>query len=574
MQVQDKIIKEAEPINDEDEFVDSGIHSLGNVTFEEIVDSYKADQEALESPFDIEYEILVVKRFQPSQKPFETKFHMEIDESEDSDQHSMPDDEVQSISGFEATDSNEETTIDNIIDEVTNLQASADKPSDPLGHLQAEITSLSTKVDQLESSITNKVSEEIQSSVQTIIVDALKEQLSGFLSKHVRDLRVMFKDMVNLLEAVEVFKKTNAEGEKWEKNNPEQPEVTQPEDAADAQGEQKSIFPEPTPIDPTPPRNESKGKGIVIEEDPLKDLMPYIEEGGSRLADLKAKNEKSDESLKKIMNPANIQAQAQKIAEYEAKRAKMLAEYNHYITFRANQRRITRINYKIDRVNKDATMRIKRDNQPLSLTVFEKFRLKQLGFSEWIKVQALASKGKGKAIDTLLKNLKAKFEWIKAQARKLGLPLPSELLAFGLTPAEKKRKRASEILDEVFVKEDIRVDGMHRNLIPFKELLVFQREEEFHLATTTQLIRLYSGIQRNTPEAEEMYKKLEYTIEARNDANQARIIRVTKGLAECKASASNLGGIQVKDIIKEVEDYLKTYLSAEMDIRWYVEGIL
>nr|GEW68538.1 Rop guanine nucleotide exchange factor 14-like isoform X1 [Tanacetum cinerariifolium] len=31
--------------------------------------------------------------------------------------------------------------------------------------------------------------------------------------------------------------------------------------------------------------------------------------------------------------------------------------------------------------------------------------------------------------------------------------------------------------------------------------------------------------------------------------------------------------IQVKDIVKEVEDYLKTYSSAEMDISWYVEGI-
>ncbi|GJX69737.1 hypothetical protein Tco_0305464 [Tanacetum coccineum] len=39
-------------------------------------------------------------------------------------------------------------------------------------------------------------------------------------SQHVQDLRVMFKDMVSLLEAAEVFKKANAEEEKWEKNNP------------------------------------------------------------------------------------------------------------------------------------------------------------------------------------------------------------------------------------------------------------------------------------------------------------------------------------------------------------------
>ncbi|GJT83792.1 peroxidase 25 [Tanacetum coccineum] len=44
-------------------------------------------------------------------------------------------------------------------------------------------------------------------------------------------------------------------------------------------------------------------------------------------------------------------------------------------------------------------------------------------------------------------------------------------------------------------------------------------------------------------------------------------------LAECKASMSNLRRIQVKDIVKEVEDYLKTYSSAGTDISWYVEGI-
>ncbi|GKA78666.1 hypothetical protein Tco_0785203 [Tanacetum coccineum] len=36
---------------------------------------------------------------------------------------------------------------------------------------------------------------------------------------------------------------------------------------------------------------------------------------------------------------------------------------------------------------------------------------------------------------------------------------------------------------------------------------------------------------------------------------------------------SNLKRIQLKDIVKKVEDYLKTYLSAGMDISWYVDGI-
>nr|GEW45782.1 hypothetical protein [Tanacetum cinerariifolium] len=46
-----------------------------------------------------------------------------------------------------------------------------------------------------------------------------------------------------------------------------------------------------------------------------------------------------------------------------------------------------------------------------------------------------------------------------------------------------------------------------------------------------------------------------------------------EGLAECKAPTSNLRRIQVRDIIKEVKDYLKTYSSAGMDISSYVDGI-
>ncbi|GJY01765.1 retrovirus-related pol polyprotein from transposon TNT 1-94 [Tanacetum coccineum] len=41
-----------------------------------------------------------------------------------------------------------------------------------------------------------------------------------------------------------------------------------------------------------------------------------------------------------------------------------------------------------------------------------------------------------------------------------------------------------------------------------------------------------------------------------------------KGLFECKASESNIRHIRVKDIVKEVEDYLKTYSLAGMDISW------
>ncbi|GJU09760.1 hypothetical protein Tco_1132156 [Tanacetum coccineum] len=235
------------------------------------------------------------------------------------------------------------------------------------------------------------------------------------------------------------------------------------------------------------------------------------------LADLKVEQEKTEQKLKALSNE-ELKAQASQLAAYEAKRKRMLEEYNHYITYTADKLPITKINYKIDKVSKYATMRIERNNQPLSLTVYEKFVLKKLGFSEWIEVHTLASKNKSKANDILLKNLKAKFEWIKTQDEKLGIPPPSKLTAFSLSAAKKKRKGSPEIIKEVFVKEDIVVDGMHRNLIPPPG------EEEFHLAITAQLIRTQSAIQRGTLEAKEMFKKMKLTIEARNDVTEDRRI--------------------------------------------------
>nr|GEU52648.1 hypothetical protein [Tanacetum cinerariifolium] len=107
------------------------------------------------------------------------------------------------------------------------------------------------------------------------------------------------------------------------------------------------------------------------------------------------------------------------------------------------------------------------------------------------------------------------------QAKDLGILPPHELSTFGLSvPAcEKKKIRRLEILKEDFVKENVVVDGIQRKLVPPPGVegrrglvirepesriffyndnfdLVFQREKEFHLATTTQLIRLYSDILR------------------------------------------------------------------------------
>ncbi|GJW44937.1 hypothetical protein Tco_0073736 [Tanacetum coccineum] len=156
--------------------------------------------------------------------------------------------------------------------------------SDPLCHLQEELRTLITKVDNLESTISKKVSEDVQSSVPSfatitlknlllsLLLEALKETLPSLIQtsiqqavqKPIEDQLQMFKeqtlqtlqdhltntvskpmnkqfhafntleshrfltlqkelskDMNFLLESTELLKKANAEEEKLEKNNPE-----------------------------------------------------------------------------------------------------------------------------------------------------------------------------------------------------------------------------------------------------------------------------------------------------------------------------------------------------------------
>nr|GEV68858.1 zinc finger BED domain-containing protein RICESLEEPER 2-like [Tanacetum cinerariifolium] len=154
-------------------------------------------------------------------------------------------------------------------------------------------------------------------------------------------------------------------------------------------------------------------------------------------------------------------------------------------------------------------------------------------------------------------------------AKRQGLPLSPELATFGLTAKEKKRKR-TEFIKEVFVTENVRVNGMDMNLIPPTGIMPiqgvvinepelgiffmngntdigFQREREFHLTPTIELIRLQNQIKMDSEIDREMFSKINY---------------------------NNIRRIQVKDIVKEVEDYLKTYFSVGMNISCGVEVLI
>ncbi|GJY25882.1 hypothetical protein Tco_0400608, partial [Tanacetum coccineum] len=194
--------------------------------------------------------------------------------------------------------------------------------------------------------------------------------------------------------------------------------------------------------------------------------------------------------------------------------------------------------------------------------------------------------------DQLLKTLKAKFKWVATPADKLNIPPSHQLTDFELPLAERKRKRTTEILKEVFISKDVVVDGIHTNLTPPKGItssnfgqviekpevrilyynrnfdLVFQRRSEYLLTSTIQLIRIQNLIKIDSEYAHQVYDELIWVIESRFDVVAIREIveKNLDGMGFDTALASNLRRIQVKDIIKEVEDYLKTCSSARMDI--------
>ncbi|GJW00599.1 hypothetical protein Tco_1555850 [Tanacetum coccineum] len=293
--------------NVEKEVKNVGFVAMEEVTFEQIMDEVdlktQGAQENAESPYDTKSEIKIIKSYQAATI---------------SGLLSMPNDDLASISGFESQDS-----VDHVSKEDTKtLHAFTDKPaqSDPLSHFHTELGILNTKMDQLESSISKKVAEDMKYSVPAI--DSIKSSVSESISeelpqveaqvqKNLHDqlptilLKPMYKefnafnklesqrfvllqkelsislhnkirksiklkDMVSLLKAVEVFKKANAEGGKWEKNNPKSPvEEKDAQHPDQTKGEQDSgtttIAIEKDLVLHNP--EEKKSEGIVSMED-------------------------------------------------------------------------------------------------------------------------------------------------------------------------------------------------------------------------------------------------------------------------------------------------------------------
>ncbi|GKA88363.1 retrovirus-related pol polyprotein from transposon TNT 1-94 [Tanacetum coccineum] len=185
------------------------LESMEDVTFDQFMD--ETDQkdkvaEKPENPFDTEFEIKIIKRFQPSQPDDDTQITFLgaepynqtnlKDGDSDSGLRSMPDDDLVSLTGFESPDSADDDSKEGTGE---TFYASVDMPaqSDPFGHLHEQMRILDNKIYQLESSITKKVMDDIHSSVPSIIVDSLKENLHGLLSEALKNtLPQLIKDSI------------------------------------------------------------------------------------------------------------------------------------------------------------------------------------------------------------------------------------------------------------------------------------------------------------------------------------------------------------------------------------------
>ncbi|GJW24432.1 retrovirus-related pol polyprotein from transposon TNT 1-94 [Tanacetum coccineum] len=480
---------------------DFGIKSPGNVSFDELYGN-ALNMGSNESTFDTESEIKFVRKVDPklnidAQGVGSLIANKDLTEA-DSDLKSMPDDEIESVSGFEIDDDNEddhsehkfrlsktdEVTTDNVLDELVdmansqdaNINAFSNKPaeSDPLGHFQANFNSNSARVNTLESFISQKLDNKLDESVPRMVTDVFEERIPDLLYDTLKNiLPQLIKDSVkqSLPKFNKIVKKTlkaeipnlilkplNKEFNAL--NNMKSRRVPRDIMVINAKELQKKI--------------EKNAFDILELVNLIRELVILID---PVLASAKADTERENVST---------QAQSNQFPT-------PLNSFRPLVTF-------NNISY-----------------DQFTANLFSS------GSSEYSPTSPL----KGRMT---LEDAKAQMEEIKRLV---------ELKA----EKEKSEKRLKE------------------------------REEEFHLATTPQLIRIQNAIKKNSAATKEILAECKASA-----SNEGVVVckasASIEGLAECKALASNLRRIQVKDIVKELENYLNTLISWEWIISCLKPGEL
>ncbi|GJX57472.1 hypothetical protein Tco_0287369 [Tanacetum coccineum] len=185
----------------------------GNVHLDELYQDQYVNMEAEESPFDIEYEIKFIQKVDLDQEMHDTsditligssRVDQEMEEA-DSDLESMHDDKIISVLGnddddddFEELSKADEISANNVIaklisiantgDADINVSAANAHESDPFGHLKKGIDFLATQVNNLELSLSQKVTDKIDSSVPKMVVDAIEEWMPDLLSDALKNI--------------------------------------------------------------------------------------------------------------------------------------------------------------------------------------------------------------------------------------------------------------------------------------------------------------------------------------------------------------------------------------------------
>ncbi|GJX12936.1 reverse transcriptase domain-containing protein [Tanacetum coccineum] len=277
----------------------------------------------------------------------------EIQEVE-SDLEYMSNDEIMFVSGNEKEDDNseklsqaDEIAADNVIDELVSMANTEDATTNVLAtsNLHVSITRLdffSAQVNNVAKNLPTKLKhnfDSIASVIPKIVFDAIAQQLPDFLTAMLKD--TLPQALISVVRD------------------------TLPDFRKQIQKSIKKKIPKVTKVEKTATN--------------LHELVRFV----SQLVRI----------VDSVAPPihAEVKAQEEELAAYEAKRAKMMEEYNHCITFGDYPLPITKFSYRVNNSIKEATMRITRNNQPLNLKIYDKFVLKKLGFTEWLELHALLS---------------------------------------------------------------------------------------------------------------------------------------------------------------------------------------
>ncbi|GJV99083.1 hypothetical protein Tco_1554335 [Tanacetum coccineum] len=170
MQVQKSIVEE--------EVREFGIKSLGDVSLDEFGGA-DANLDADESPFDTETEIKFIGKEQEA----------------DSDLESVPGDEIESLSGFEADVSEDDDRQSVHKEELTKTdEAAANNVIDEVAHLESSLAQL--VADKIKDSVPRLVADAFKERVPELLSDTLKNILSQIIKDTVKEALLKFDNRV------------------------------------------------------------------------------------------------------------------------------------------------------------------------------------------------------------------------------------------------------------------------------------------------------------------------------------------------------------------------------------------